>query len=139
MEIMAARDDVTVRIDTELRAKAKELDINMSRLFEDTLRNEIERRETRSALAAGGGSEEIRLELEDSEGRGYVGKFIGKPLGEAREIYVYIADDERLIVYDAERNAYYENPDDLEDWFPHDFEVYTEIMYALGETPEIDL
>ena len=42
---MATRDDVTVQIDAEFRAKARELEINMSRLLEDELRAEIERRE----------------------------------------------------------------------------------------------
>jgi post-segregation antitoxin (ccd killing protein) len=138
MEIMATRDDVTVRVDTELRAKARDLGINLSRLLEDTLRDEIERLEARTAAAADA-TEEIRIDLEDREGRRYVGRFTGKLLGEARGTYAYLLDDERVIVYDVDRLQYWENPTPLEDWFPHDPEVYIEILHGLGEKPEVDL
>ena len=49
MEAMATRDDVTVRIDTKRRAKARDMGINLSRLLEDPLRDEILRREAREA------------------------------------------------------------------------------------------
>jgi post-segregation antitoxin (ccd killing protein) len=137
MEVMSIRDDVTVRIDTELRAKARELEINMSRLLEDELRTEIARREAVAETREG--SEEIRLELEDSEGRRYVGKFTGKFLGEGHGVEAYLADDERLIIYDTDKREFWENPDDLASWFPNDPGVYAEIMHALGEPPEIEI
>jgi post-segregation antitoxin (ccd killing protein) len=144
METMATRDDVTVRLDTELRAKARDLEINLSRLLEDTLREEIERQEARAAAAAAGESEEIRLQLEDKEGRPYIGRFDGKLVGGARGVSVYLLDDERVIVVDETKPDYQELPGEtlvaeLQDWFPHDRDVYVEVMHALGETPEIDL
>jgi Post-segregation antitoxin CcdA len=142
MELMATRDDVTVRIDTELRAKARELEINMSRLFEGALRDEVFRLETRAELIAAKGSEQIKLDLEDDEDRPYVGTFTGKLLGENDDVSVYLADDNRLIVYDANRRDWHvlgERNDDLTDWFPHDPGVVAEVLHALGETPEIEI
>jgi post-segregation antitoxin (ccd killing protein) len=135
------RSDVTLRIDTGLRARARELDINISRFLEATLRDEVERREMRAAAAVAGESEDIRLDLVDSEDRTYVGKFRGRLLGEAREVAVYLADDERVIVHDVDRRTYSEVDDlsELESWFPHDFDVYVDVMHALGETPEVEI
>ena len=140
METMATRDDVTVRIDTGLRAKARELDINMSRLFEDALGEEIERVGMR-AWATSEAKYEIRLDLEDQEGRAYVGKFTGKLLGETDRVSVYLTDDSRLIVYDTEKLRHWDDVDvgDLQDWFPHDQGVYVDVMHALGEKPEVDI
>ena len=140
MDTMATRDDVTVRVDTELRAKARDLGINMSRLLEDTLREEVERREAR-AEAAADATEEIRIDLEDSEDRPYVGRFTGRLLGEASDVFAYLLADERVIVYDADKLQYWEidDLDVLQDWFRRDPGVYTEVMHALGETPEVDL
>lgn len=138
--MMATRDDVTVRIDTELRAKARELEINLSRLLEDALRDEVDRREARAARAADA-SEEIRLYLEDKDGRTYVGTFTGTELGEGHGVWAYLVDDERLIVYDADKRQYRELDDasELAAWFPHDPDVVIEVMHALGETPEVEL
>jgi hypothetical protein len=138
---MATRDDVTVRIDIELRAKAKELDINMSRLFEDALGDEIERRE--AIVRTLGSTEEIRLDLEDQDGRPYVGRFTGAFLGEGHRVQVFLHEDGRLIVYDEDKRQEWSVLEDpqkaLEDWFPHDPGVVAEAMHAIGETPEIDL
>jgi hypothetical protein len=110
------------------------------RLFEDKLRDEIERRELIAEMLEA--NKPIRLDLEDSEGRAYVGKFDGVLLGEARGVWVYLTDDERVIVYEEDKGKYSEMDDpeeDLADWFPHDQDVYLEVMHALGQTPEIDL
>ena len=89
------------------------MDINLSRLLEDTLRDEIDRLEARAAAAAAGESEAIRIDLEDEEGRGYVGRFTGKLLGEAdlRGISVYLLADERVIVHDQENSGYWKIDD----------------------------
>lgn len=135
MEAMATRDDVTVRIDTELRAKARDLGINLSRLLEEKLAAEIDRVQTVAKTLEG--SEEIRLDLED-----YIGKFTGKFIGEGHDVQAYLTDDERLILYQEDRSEYVvvEDLDDLDDWFPHDPDVIAQIRSALGEAPrEIDI
>jgi Post-segregation antitoxin CcdA len=133
------RADVTVRLDTRLRARATELEINLSRLLEDGLRYEVERRQTIAKMLKDAG--EIRLNLEDESGRPYIGRLRGRFLGEARGVEVYLADDERVIAYDGQRSSYTEVQDlsDLEGWFPHDPDVYADVMYALGETPVVNL
>jgi hypothetical protein len=141
--MMATRDDVTVRIDVELRAKAKELDVNMSRLLEDALREEIQRRETIAETL--GGAEEIKLDLEDKEGRPYVGRLTGKFLGEGHGAQAFLAEDERLIIYDEDKREFWTVPfggelqTTLDNWFPHDPDVVADVMHAFGETPEIDI
>jgi post-segregation antitoxin (ccd killing protein) len=136
---MPARDDVTVRLDVGLREKARELDINLSRLLEETLREEVERRETIAETLEG--SEAIRLNLEDEEGRRYVGKFTGKELGAGDDVVIYLADDERIIAYDLAKREYSVIDDlgDLENWLPRDPGVLAEVLHALGEAPELDI
>ena len=141
--MMATRDDVTVRIDTEMRAKARELEINLSRLLEEKLAEEIARREAVAQTLEG--AAEIRLDLEDSDGRGYVGKFTGTFLGEGHDVTAYLTDDGRVIFHETDKERFTEVDQDTVDsemvtgWFPHDFEVATEILYALGQTPEIEI
>jgi post-segregation antitoxin (ccd killing protein) len=142
----AARDDVTVRIDIELRAKAKELDINMSRLLEGALRDEIDRIETIAKTLEG--AEEIKLDLEDNDGRPYVGRLTGKFLGEGHGAQAFVTTDGRVIVYDSDCRTYFDATDQdaevglqaaLESVFPYDPDVISDVMHAIGETPEIDL
>jgi hypothetical protein len=73
-------------------------------------------------------------------GRAYVGRLSGKLLAEARDVFVYLTDDERVIVYDAKRLEYHEieHLTELAGWFPHDFDVYRDLMHMLKETPEVD-
>jgi hypothetical protein len=137
--MMATRSDVTVRIDQELRRQARDERVNLSRLLEDSLRSEIFRRKTiRDTLAE---PQEIRLDLEDKDGRPYIGKFTGRLLGEARGVEVYVTEDQRVIVYDRRKVTHSELEDlaELRDWFPHDPDVYSDAMRALGRVPEIDL
>jgi hypothetical protein len=141
--MMATRDDVTVRIDTELRDKAKpdQLDINLSRLLEDALRDEIDRRETLAATVSDGLTV-IKLNLEDPDGRTYVGRFTGKLLGGTDDVEVYIDEDERVLIYEVDRRDYHDlaqSTTTLEDWLPNDPGVLAEVLHALGETPEIDI
>lgn len=141
--MMATRDDVTVRLDTELRAKASPegLNINMSRLFEDALREEIRRLETIQETLSDG-LEDVRLDLEDADGRGYVGRFRGKRLGETDHVEVFLAEDERLIVYDLDKRDWCDlaqSETSIYDWLPDDSGVLAEVLHALGETPEIDI
>lgn len=140
MEVMATRDDVTVRIDLELRAKARELDINLSRMLEDALRKEIERQETVAETLAEG-SEKISLDLVDEDGLTYVGTFTGKLIGRADDAAVYLTEDERVILYDTRERNFEENPgnDLLAEWLGADPGVYAQVMRALGEEPEIEI
>jgi Post-segregation antitoxin CcdA len=130
MEVMATRDDVTVRIDTELRAKARELEINMSRLFEDALAAEIDRRET-LAETLSQGIEVHEVELEDKDGVGYIGRITGKHIAED----VYLTDDERVIVYRPDHLDYYVVNDPKEELNGLPREEYNAAMAALGLDP----
>src|SRR4051812_41274753 len=106
METMT-RDDVTVRIDVELRAKARELEINLSRLLEDELRIEVERRE-RVAEVLSDGVEVHELELFDGRnGVYYTGRVTGKVIAGDADRDVYLTDDERVIVHDRNTADYY--------------------------------
>jgi post-segregation antitoxin CcdA len=129
----------------ELRAKAKEMYINLSRLLEGALREEIERRETVAQTLEG--AEEIKLELE-GEGGYYIGRFTGKFIGEGHGVEAYLVDDGRVLVYDSDSRTYWDVTDQdveigtqeaLESAFPYDPNVVSDVMRAIGETPEIDL
>ena len=134
------RQDVTLRIDRELRAQAREFQINMSRTLERALRGEISRVASRREILESG-SEEIRLDLEDDQGRSWIGRFSGKPLGSSGVFTVFLTDDERVIVYDEARLEHREIEDlgDLRSVFADDLDFYINLMHALSETPEIDL
>jgi hypothetical protein len=135
--IMGTRDDVTVRIDTELREKAREHEINLSRLLEGALREEVERLETIAQTLEG--SQTIRLDLLDGDERSYVGKFEGVEIAATDYLVVYLAADGRLIIYDSVNRQFYANPDNLAAWFPYDPGVLAEVLHAIGETPEIEI
>src|SRR4051812_11353995 len=110
MEAMATRDDVTVRIDTELRAKARELEINLSRMLEDELRAEIERRETVAEWLSGG-VEVHELDLVGRDGDEYVGRFTGKLIVRDSVHDVYVTDDERVLLHNVDDADCYEVKD----------------------------
>ena len=122
-----------MRIDTELRAKARDLEINMSRLFEDALQVEVHRRET-LAETLSDGVEVHELQLEDEDGVAYVGRITGKHIAAD----VYLTDDGRVIVYDDAKLKYTIVGDPREDLqLPR--EEYLAVMDALGldPTPEV--
>jgi hypothetical protein len=135
MEAMATRDDVTVRIDTELRAKARELEINLSRLLEDELRAEVERRET-LAVTLSEDVEVHELELEDNDGITYIGRLTGKLIASDDTNDVYLTDDERVIVHDTDAATFYVTDDPREDLQRLKREEgYLDAMAALGLDP----
>ena len=93
------------------------------------------------------GPREIRLDdLDDDDGRPYVGTFTGTFLGEGRDVEAYLADDGRLIIHDVDRRSSTpasprtrSTQDVVTGWFPHDPDVAAEVLYALGLTPEIEI
>lgn len=134
MEAMATRDDVTVRIDTELRAWARELEINMSRLFEDALRAEIAQRRAIAETLSEGVTDH-KLELVDREGVEYIGRFTGKLIAGDDDNDVYVTDDQRVLVHNRNSADVDEIDDPAEGLQWLDRDEYLVAMSKLGLEP----
>ena len=85
---------------------------------------------------------QIELELEDNEGRAYIGTITGKRIGEGgryHEVEMYLTEDGRTIVYDGCKRSYSQlgnEPrlsfeEELRGWLPSDV-AYAEPCDALG-------
>jgi hypothetical protein len=128
--------DVTVYLPDDMaplvkRAKKEERGL-LSQLLRDALTTEMERRDAMSETLTD--AKEIELELEDNDGNPYKGRFTGKEIDRDGSDAVYLTDDERVLIYDAELAVYWEVEDpesELEEW--------PAAARALGITPVVDI
>jgi hypothetical protein len=134
--------DVTLYLPDELggRAKAEFERGELSRLLQDAVRNELERRETVTKTLNDVQTYEVAVE--DAEGRTFLGRITGQLIAEndRAEIEVFLTQDERVLVYDGARMKHYELTDPVEglkNWLIG--ADYTDALHALGETPVVDL
>lgn len=131
--------DVTVYLPDEIRQKAKDHGIVLSRFLRDALNTEFMRREaTERALD---GVKEVLLKLEDENGRMYRGRITATRLCESEEPEVYLTADEAVIVYEPDKCRYSVVQDaetELREWLREDT-FYIAAMNALGITPTVDL
>ena len=86
--------------------------------------------------------ETYEVGVEDEEGRTYVGRITGQQIAsdERTQMEVYRTEDGRVLLYDGERQKYWEVQypvEELRDALPP--AVYADAMHALGETPVVDL
>jgi post-segregation antitoxin CcdA len=139
IEMMATRDDVTVRIDTELREKARDLGINLSRLFEDTLRDVVAQHVARATTVSE--PQIFEVALEDDEGT-YTGRITGARIAsnDYKDIEVFLTNDERVILYHGDSMRFWAIEDAAEELrdslVPSE---YAAAMRALGLDPVIDI
>ena len=144
---MATRGDVTVRIDKELREKARDLGINLSRLLEDALRNDINRREAITAAlkhletsSLGSMVRQFRLPMRADDGSEYDGVISGALLVSEGNFSVYLTGDERVLVYDVGEQTYREVGDPREGLRSVlGMDSYLKAMRSLGLKPLIDI
>jgi hypothetical protein len=134
--------NVNVYLPDDLGEQAKQADLPFSRLLQEAVRDELERK----AMVAKtlDMPQTYELELEDSEGRAYTGRITGKEIGWSvdGDVIVYLTEDERVIVHDSGRLVYQELSDpvnQLPDWFPNELGAVANTLHALGEKPVIDL
>ncbi len=130
--------DITVYLPDEIGQRAKEAELPLSRLLRASVEEELYRRAT--VAEAMKGATELEVDLEDEEGRPYTGRFAGVVLAEDRNATVYLADDERIMVYDDRKCAVHEidNPEEeLRDWLDDD--AYVEAIHTLGLRPVVYL
>lgn len=116
----------------------REQGLNMSRIFRDAITHELDRRQAMSNTL--GHMSTIELRLETKDGAAYIGRFDGVPIAEDRNVSVYLADDERVILYDEKKGKHWvlDNPvDELREELGD--EAYLDAMGALGETAVVDL
>jgi hypothetical protein len=143
MEVIMTPDNktVSVYISEELRKRAEEAGINLSATLRYALEEELGRRDA-IANTLSDGIEEHEVELEE-----YTGIITGKYLGQTRtDEQIYLSDDERVLVYDVDRQRVVELEDpetELTDWLSNssrdDQEVIADAMRALGLRPRIRL
>jgi len=133
---------INVYLPDEIGGKAKETGLNLSGLLRSAVEDELMRLEAQNELV--GKAEEINLnDLMDDEDRFYTGRFNGTQITDGGEYHVYISDHNelgtRIIVHDLSNQKihYLDDAEDLGDYL--DQGEYIEAMYALGETPVINI
>jgi len=134
--------NITVYIQDELGAKAKEAGLPMSALFQKAVTGELERRRAVEVTESKANTYEV--DMVDEEGRRYTGRIIGTRMAEGhRGEQVYLGEDERVLVYDPNTEGQwqcYEVEDAEEDLRQIlDHEEYLATLSALGIKPTIDL
>ncbi len=120
------------------KAKNGGFALPLSRLLQRAVVEELERRraveQTLTALQT------YELDLEDNEGRAYVGRITGRMIAETQDAQVFLTEDERVFVYDESGPRYWQSEDpegDLRGVL--DTDGYMEALNALGLRPTIDL
>ena len=133
-----------VYLPDDVSERAKEAGLNLSGMLRATIVEELERRTAVSEALAE--TQEYSIEgLEDDEGRPYTGLVVGKEIAisERTGSVVYLTDDERVIIHDAEDRKIHQF-EDHEDLLTaaresRDGEMYADAARALGLTPVINL
>lgn len=134
---------VSVYIPDELRNRAEEAGINLSATLRDAVEEELARRAA-IAETVSDGVEEHEVELDD----GSIGVITGKRLGRSMdtEVEIFLTDDERVIVYNPERQQANELEDpeaELAEWLQSahrdEAEVIAGAMRSLGYRPRVRL
>ncbi|MBA3245709.1 MAG: hypothetical protein H0T61_11125 [Actinobacteria bacterium] len=134
--------NITVYLPDEIGERAKAAELPVSRLLRDAVVNELERRAAvTKALAL---SEVHELQLEDKDGRAYIGRVAGAILAlesqGAKHVEVYLTDDERVILYDGNKRSYFVVEDPVEELRGYlTLDSYIDILDSLGETPIIEV
>ena len=108
----------------------------------DAVTDELERRATMTLTSGKATTHE--LELETRDGESYIGRITATELlGETRhgDVAVFLTEDERVLVYDGDKYAYYliDDPEEgLRGWLVDD-DDYVTVMHQLGIKPTIEL
>jgi post-segregation antitoxin (ccd killing protein) len=130
--------DITIYLPDDIAQRAKKQNVNLSRLLRDAL---VEKFRVEDIMAETlEGASEIKLKLENENGRMYTGRITGKMIASGNRVEVYLTEDERVIVYDFDNLKYW-----VEDWETDlealigDRDVYVEAMDALGREVTIDI
>lgn len=136
------RMNINVYLPDELGEKvraqeAKGEKLPLSQLLQEAVREELNRRESMAVTLQD--PSEYEVALEDDEGRPYTGRITGSLIAEDRDLTVYLTNDERVILYDPSRAAYWEIEDPEEELRSLERGAYAAACAALGITPVIDL
>ncbi len=124
--------DITIYLPDEIGRRAKKADLPLSRMLRDAVEEELRHRAAVEELSKG--AKQYLLDVEDDHAA-YTARLTGTLISED----VYLTDDERLFVYDAQKLQLVQvhNPEDLVDWL--DTENYVQAMTTLGLTPVVDV
>jgi hypothetical protein len=127
--------NVNLYLPDELGQAAKEAELPLSQLLRAAVQNELERRKAVSQQLSE--PKQYLLSLED----GTTGRLTGTMItGSVTGYQVYLTDDERVIVYDTERERFWEveePEEELQDVLGK--EDYVDAMRALGLDPIVDI
>jgi hypothetical protein len=131
----------TIYLPDEISESAKEASINLSGLLRTGVKEELKRLKAHQALFDD--LQEIEIDLIDEEERPYKGRFMGRQIAEGSDCTVYFSEHDeigsRILAHNLEKGeiAYLDDASELENWLEQG--EYAEAMYALGETPVIDI
>jgi hypothetical protein len=131
------RMNINVYLPNELAERAKAADLPFSRLLRAAVRGELERRTEMSNTLQN--SYESFIDLEDENGRRYQGKIVGKLIASDSKRRVYLTNDERVLVYEADELRYWEAKNPVADLRLLEGRAYFDAMHGIGESPIVEL
>jgi hypothetical protein len=132
--------NINVYLPDDLGKRAKEAGLPFSELLRGAVVAELERREAVASTLEE--TSEHELYLENKDGVSYIGRVTGTIIGRDRygAGFVFLTDDERVLVYDENRSSYWISEDPEEDLRELlDDAEYFNAMQALGIKAVIDL
>jgi hypothetical protein len=136
--LLYGRMDIKVYLPDALGQQAKEAELPLSRMLRGAVEEELQRRKAVSNLLTD--PKTYTVDLESETGGSYTGRITGRLIAYDDHVQVYLADDERVILYDepSQKCMEVEYPEEeLREVLQQD--LYIEAMEALGLKPIIDL
>jgi len=133
--------DITIYLPDELGQRAKSRpDINLSRMLRDALEEQFE--EEAAMVKTLEEATVHKLNLEDDDGRSYVGTITGTKIADSSkgDVEVFLTDEQNVLVYDVDKQRYYVDTGELDlEEVIGDRDAYMDAMHALGRTPTVAL
>jgi len=116
--------------------------INLSRLLRAALEEHFAEEDAMNATIDD--ATEVKLRLEDDDGRPYVGRIRATKIASDDDdaIETYLTDEANVVVYDRERSRFHvldDAEEELRGWYQNAPGAYTDAMFALGVEPIVDL
>jgi hypothetical protein len=130
--------EITVYLPDPVGERAKAEGINLSGALRAAVEAELRMTEAMERLASSALT--VDIELENSNGDRYLGRITGTLLARGRDCAVYVTDNERIVLYDEVRLAYYNLDDpeeELKKWLDED--DYLTACNELGIKPVLNL
>lgn len=132
--------NITIYLPDDLGQQAKAAELPLSQMLRAAVIDELRRREAMEQMLEGEQVKAYQVDLYSADGEQYVGRITGACLCDSIDCQVYLAEDERVLLYDSDKAEVCELTDpveELRDWLSE--EDYISVLYAIGEVAVVDI